>query len=54
MPPIDTHFVATIAATCGIGYLMLYCGVQKNALEWRKRKQICPSCGRDLPRCSCA
>jgi hypothetical protein len=53
MQALDPHIVSLIAATCGVGYLMTYCGLQKNALERKKRRRICPSCGHDTPRCVC-
>jgi hypothetical protein len=34
--------------TLGIGWLMAVAGVQKSALEWRRRRRICPSCGREI------
>jgi succinate dehydrogenase/fumarate reductase-like Fe-S protein len=34
--------------TLGIGWLMVVAGVQKSALEWRRRRRICPSCGRQI------
>jgi hypothetical protein len=32
---------------------MAFAGIQKSALEWKHRREICPSCGRDL-RSGCA
>jgi hypothetical protein len=46
-----------IASTMGAGWLMLTAGVEKKALEWRRRRRICGSCGKDLPGrsiCTCA
>jgi NADH pyrophosphatase NudC (nudix superfamily) len=34
--------------TLGVGWLMAVAGVQKSALEWRRRRRICPSCGREI------
>jgi hypothetical protein len=34
-------------------YLMMFAGVQKRALEWKRRSRTCPSCGRDDRRCRC-
>ena len=39
--------------TPAVGYLMVLAGVHKSMLEWRHRRQLCPSCGRDL-RSGCA
>jgi hypothetical protein len=47
--------IATLALICLLaGWLMAQAGLQKSALEWRKRRRICPSCGRDLRACSCS
>jgi hypothetical protein len=31
------------------GYLMLTAGIQKKALEWRRRRRICAVCGKPIP-----
>jgi recombinational DNA repair protein RecR len=39
--------VATIAiVTLAVGWLMMVAGLQKSALELRKRRRTCPSCGK--------
>jgi hypothetical protein len=48
-----SHIVALLALTTGIGYVMILAGTSKNALEWRRRRRICPSCGRDVRACGC-
>jgi hypothetical protein len=50
---LDPHIAALIASTFGAAILMAFSGVQKSALEWKNRRRICPSCGRDL-RSGCA
>jgi hypothetical protein len=50
---LDPHTTTMIAVTCGIGFLMAKAGLQKNALERKQRRRICPSCGREQPRCAC-
>ena len=42
-----------IASTTGIGYLMTCAGIHKNALEWKRRRRICPSCGREIRGRTC-
>lgn len=42
-----------LATTSGVGLLMLCSGIQKNALEWRRRRRSCPSCGRQIHRRTC-
>jgi formate dehydrogenase maturation protein FdhE len=43
---LDPHFLIVIVATLGVGWLMTLAGLQKSALEFRKRRRVCPSCGR--------
>jgi hypothetical protein len=50
---IDPHLVLLGVLTGGAGYLMAVAGVQKSALEWRRRRRKCPSCGRHLQRGIC-
>jgi hypothetical protein len=45
---LDPQITVTAAASAGIGAMMLVAGVQKHALEWRRRRRICPSCGRQV------
>ena len=42
-----------LVSTTGIGYLMIVSGVLKNALEWKRRRRICPSCGREIHGRTC-
>jgi len=48
-----THTVALLGLTTGVGYLMLVAGLGKNALEMRRRRRICPSCGRRIETGAC-
>jgi hypothetical protein len=50
---LDPQIAILAAVTTGIGYLMLASGIQKSALEWKRRRRICPSCGRHLESCDC-
>jgi NADH pyrophosphatase NudC (nudix superfamily) len=45
---IDPHVGVLIASTAVAGLLMALTGVGKHGLEWRQRRRICPSCGREL------
>jgi hypothetical protein len=45
---MNTHFALLGVLTCGVGYVMLQAGVQKSALEWKRRRRVCPSCGRHM------
>jgi len=51
------HLATLAVVTLGIGWLMMAAGLQKSALELRRRRRICPSCGRQIqarvcPTCS--
>ena len=46
--------VATLAlVTLGAGWLMTKAGLQKSALELKKRRRTCPSCGRRIDARNC-
>jgi NADH pyrophosphatase NudC (nudix superfamily) len=51
----EPHIAALMLSTAAAGLLMTLAGVGKNALEWRQRRRICPSCGRQLRHdvCGC-
>jgi hypothetical protein len=53
--PIETALL--LASTTGVGYVMLSAGIEKRALEWRRRRRTCAGCGKHLPGhsiCNCA
>jgi hypothetical protein len=52
MTTLDPHTATLLALVTCIGYVMAYAGVAKNALEWKRRRRVCPSCGRH-DGCSC-
>jgi hypothetical protein len=43
----DPHMTA-LASTVVVTALMSFAGLQKSALEWKRRRRICPSCGHQL------
>jgi hypothetical protein len=45
--------LSLVFSTTGIGSLMMLAGLQKNALEGRRRRRICPSCGREIHGRTC-
>jgi hypothetical protein len=47
------HMFILLALTTGVGYVMVYAGLGKNALESRRRKRVCPSCGRTIEARAC-
>jgi hypothetical protein len=48
-----TPQLAALLISTGVGVWMAVAGVHKSALEWKRRKRICPSCGRDISGRSC-
>ena len=45
-------FLLLVVAT--VLYVMMVAGVSKGALEWRRTRRVCPSCGRDRAHgCRC-
>ena len=52
---LDPHIAITAAVTLAVGWFMVRAGLQKSTLELRRRRRICPSCGRELQtaRCNC-
>jgi NADH pyrophosphatase NudC (nudix superfamily) len=45
---LDLHLVLLAVITLAVGYVMTVAGLQKSALEWKRRRRICPSCGREI------
>ncbi len=45
---LDPNIALLITITCGIGYLMTVAGLSKRALELKRRRRLCPSCGREI------
>ncbi len=50
---LDPHTATLAILTCGVGYVMTLAGVQKSALEWKRRRRTCPSCGRAIVARAC-
>jgi hypothetical protein len=50
---MDPHIALLMALASGAAWLMMQAGLAKNALELRRKKHACPSCGKH-DRCSCA
>jgi NADH pyrophosphatase NudC (nudix superfamily) len=49
----DPHMAVLVASIAGVGVLMSLAGLQKSALEWRRRRRVCPSCGHVLRGRTC-
>jgi hypothetical protein len=45
--------VTLSALAMGIGWTMAFAGMKKNALELKRRKRWCPSCGRRIDGRTC-
>jgi hypothetical protein len=56
MKTMTPQSVLLLASTMGVGFLMVVAGLEKRALEWRRRRRICPGCGRRIPGriCNCS
>jgi hypothetical protein len=50
---LDPHVAVTGAITLVVGWFMLTAGLRKSALELRRRRRVCPSCGRELQAAGC-
>jgi formate dehydrogenase maturation protein FdhE len=48
------HVTMLVLATLGAGWLMTKAGLEKRALELKKRRRVCPSCGRRIDARTCA
>ena len=53
MATLDPQITLLAAITTGIGYLMIQSGLSKSVLELKRRRKVCPSCGRHLETCGC-
>ena len=51
---LDPQVLTAVITTLGAGWLMMAAGVEKNVLERRRRKRVCPSCGREIRAHACA
>ena len=51
---LDPHVAVAAVATLAAGWLMISAGLQKSALEHRRRRRVCPSCGREIQARVCA
>jgi NADH pyrophosphatase NudC (nudix superfamily) len=50
----DPHITILAMTTLVVGYLMAAAGLQKSALEWRRRRRTCPSCGKHIQARICS
>jgi hypothetical protein len=45
--------IVTLFAVAGVAAWMAVAGVQKSALEWKRQKRRCPSCGKHIEGRTC-
>ncbi len=50
---VDPQLAPVAALTTAIGYTMLTSGLKKRALELKRRRRICPACGRAIVGRTC-
>jgi hypothetical protein len=48
-----TPQIAALIATTGVAAWMVVAGVHKSALEWRRPRRRCPSCGKHIDGRTC-
>ena len=46
---LDPGIIMLAALTTAFGWTMLFAGTRKRALEFKRRKRVCPSCGKVIP-----
>jgi hypothetical protein len=51
---LDPHVAIAVISSLAAGWLMITAGLQKSALEHRRRRRVCPSCGREIQSRVCA
>jgi hypothetical protein len=51
---LELNIAIVAVVTLAAGYLMLVAGLQKSALEWKRRRRVCPSCGRNVETRVCS
>jgi len=51
---LDPHIAIAAVSTLGAAWLMMVAGLQKSALERRRKRRVCPSCGREIQARVCA
>jgi formate dehydrogenase maturation protein FdhE len=45
---MNLHIAMLVILTLAIGWMMMTVGLQKSALERRRRRRVCPSCGHEI------
>ena len=50
---LDPQIVVFTALAMAVAWTMTFSGLSKNALELKRRKRTCPSCGRHISGAVC-
>ena len=50
---VDPQLALLAALTTSIGWTMLYSGLAKRMLEYKRPRRVCPSCGREIVGAVC-
>jgi hypothetical protein len=50
---VTVQNLTLVLSSTAVGYLMVKAGLGKNALEIRRRRRVCPSCGRQIHGRTC-
>ena len=45
---VDPQISIFVALVMAVGYTMFVAGLKKHALELKRRRRVCPSCGRNI------
>jgi hypothetical protein len=53
MTPLEPELFTTTLLAMAIGFTMFFSGIKKHALELKRRRRICPSCGRHISGAVC-
>ena len=48
MVTLDPGILMLAALTTAFGWTMLFAGTRKRALEFKRRKRVCPACGKAI------
>ena len=51
---LDPHLAIAVVSTLAAAWLMITAGLEKSALERRRQRRVCPSCGREIQARVCA
>jgi hypothetical protein len=51
---LDPHVALAAIASLGAGWLTVVVGFRKSALEHRRERRVCPSCGRRIEARACS